>query len=200
MHRGNIQTSNFNKIMKPGYFSDEEMEKSTSAFSKLSKENPFVVPSDYFDSLAENIQKKIRSLPDFEKQATQNPFLAPEGYFESLPSTIQQRISDTRNRNTIGNRIAFIFRPQLSLATAALVIIIIAGILYITRPTVVTAPDNFLSCEEVKNSSYLGDIDESMVIEVLEQQQKSNTVKEDNSLEQYLIDNDIDISQLENRL
>ncbi len=188
--------------MTPEYLSDDELEKLAPGLSKLKKENPFRVPDNYFDSLADNIQQKINALPDLERMNKENPFSVPEGYFNSLPTVIQQRIVTEKNRKTVfGEWIAILLRPRVTFATVAVLVLLVFGVKYLTRTTVVNAPDNFLSCDDLKNSSYLIDMDESILVDALETEQNKNSgVKEDNSMEQYLMDNDIDISQLEKRL
>jgi len=187
--------------MKPDSPEYDDLKRLAPGLSRLKNENPFSVPDHYFDSLSENIQKKIQTLPDFERTSPENPFRVPEGYFDSLPGTTRQRILEGKEKQSIfGEWISTVLRPKVSLPFATLIVLIISGIVYFKRPTVLTVPDNSLTCEEIKTSSCIEDIDETMLIEVLEQQQNSGNVKEDKSLEQYLIDNDIDISQLEKRL
>jgi len=169
--------------------------------SKISRENPFRVPADYFDMLPEEILKRIDSIPDFESSG-ENPFRVPEGYFDSLPTVIQHRITEqNKKRSRIPGWASLLLRPRLSLALAALIILLVFGIRYFTRTTTIVAQENSVSSEEIQNSICFSDLDESVMIDALEQQPNKNmNTKDDNSLEQYLIDNDVDISQLENHL
>lgn len=192
--------------MKPNYLKDEESEfdfnKEAPELSKISKENPFKVPVDYFDSLSDNILQKINAIPDLERMKRENPFSVPDGYFDTLPAKIQQRIIDRKKKISFSAEwISIIFRPKLALAIASVIILLVFGIKFLMKTGSTESSDNFLSCEEVKNSSYFNDMDESILVDILENEQTKNPgVKEDNSMEQYLLDNDIDISQLENRL
>ncbi len=185
--------------MKPDFLNDDELDKPGPELSKIKKENPFKVPENYFDSLTNNIQQKINALTDFEKTSLENPFKVPEGYFDSLPTAIQQRIVDQKRKPVFGEWISKVFRPKYVLAFASIIVLLIVGIKYFTKSSLTDPQDNHFSCEEIKSSSYIADVDESMLIDILEQENKG-TVKDDNSIEQYLIDNDIDISQLENHL
>ena len=192
--------------MTPEYFKDNESDpdfsKEAPGLYKISKENPFRVPDNYFDSLADNIQQKINALPDLERMNRENPFSVPDSYFETLPTAIQQRIIDGKNKRSVAAEwISIVLRPKYTLALATFIILLVFGIKYLTKPGSFESPDNFLSCEEVQNSSYFSDLDESILVDVLENEQTKNPgIREDNSMEQYLLDNDIDISQLENRL
>ena len=184
--------------MKPDYLSDDELEK---GLSKLKKENPFTVPENYFDSLADNIQQTIDALPNLEKT---NPgvsgFEIPGGYFDSLPGIIQQRIADHKKKNIFEKWIVIFLQPKYSLSLATFIILLIFGLKYFTKSTQTESSNDPLSYNEMINSGYISELDESILIDILEDENKNENVKEDNSLEQYLIDNDIDISQLENRL
>ncbi|MCX6292126.1 MAG: hypothetical protein NT126_10220 [Bacteroidetes bacterium] len=187
--------------MKPDLLSDDELEKLAPELSKIKKENPFRVPENYFDSLAGEIQHKISELPDLERMNKKNPFAVPEGYFDSLPSLVQQRIIDAKNKKSIfGEWISISLRPKYALAVVMVIILCIAGIRYLSKPVKVESPDNYLSCDDIQNSSYLATMDESTLVEALELQSGSTEVNENAGMEQYLIDNDIDISQLENHL
>ena len=184
--------------MKPDYLNDEEPGM-PEGLSKLRKENPFSVPENYFDSLADQVQQKINVLPDWEKSGSENLFKVPDGYFDSLPSSIQQRIADEKRKNVFEEWISVLLQPKFSLSLATLIILAIFGIKYFTKHIDMESPDS-ISYNEVRNSEYIADMDESTLVDMLEQENNINDVKEDNSMEQYLLDNDVDISQLENRL
>ncbi len=186
--------------MRPDYLNDDESENPTPGFSNVNKKNPFIVPENYFDSLADNIQAKINALPDVEKMSRENLFRVPEGHFDSLPSSVQQRIMDGKKKNMLEEWISIALRPKYSVSFAILVIVAIFGIKYFLKPTTSEKPGSSLSYNEVMNSEYIAQLDEASLIDMLEQEDKDNGVKEDNSLEQYLMDNDLDISQIEDHL
>ena len=187
--------------MKPDYLNDDELEKTAPGLSKLKKENPFVVPENYFESLAENIQQKINAVPDLERMKKDNPFFVPPGYFDSLPSTVQQRIIDRKKQNNVfGEWISIAFRPKYTLALASIIILLFFGIRYLTTPAIPENLEKYITLEDLQNFSYVAELDENMLIELLEQQNKNNVLEEDKSIEQYLIDNGIDVSQIENHL
>ena len=187
--------------MKPEYLNDDDLEKAAPGLSKLKNENPFRVPENYCESLAEDVQKKIHAFADLERMNKENPFQVPENYFSALPTLVQQRIIDGKKKRPVfGKWISISLRPKYALAFAAVIILLIFGIKYITKPTTLHAPEKYLSMEELQSSSYLAELDESMLIDVLEQQTNSDEVNDNDTLEQYLMDNGIDISQIENNL
>jgi hypothetical protein len=183
--------------MKSGYLNDDEL---PEGLSNLKKENPFRVPDDYFDSLEDHVMQKISTIPDVEKMSRENVFNIPDRYFDSLPSSIHQRIADEKKKSIFEEWIAIVLEPKYSLALATFIILAIFGIKYFTRPVVVESPDNMLSYADVRNSGFITEMDESTLVDMLEQENNNDTLKEDSGMEQYLLDNDIDISQLENRL
>lgn len=187
--------------MKPDYLNDDEPEKNAPGLSKLKKENPFSIPENYFESLADNIQQKIQAIPDLERTKKENPFLVPPDYFDALPTTIQQRIVDSKKKERVfGEWISFALRPKYALAFASIVILLVFGIRYIRKQTILETPEKYITLEDLQNSTYVAELDESMLIELIEQQNKNNSVQEDNSIEQYLIDNGIEVAQIENHL
>jgi hypothetical protein len=184
--------------MKPDYLNDDKL---PGELSKLKKENPFIVPANYFDSLAGNVQQKIDALPDLEKTSPGfSGFRVPDGYFDSLPMAVQQRIADAKKKNIFEEWIAVVLLPKFSLSLSIFIILLIFGIKYFTKTAGTKSSTDALSYNEIINSEYVSELDESVLIDILEDENRNESVNEDNSLEQYLIDNDVDISQLENRL
>jgi hypothetical protein len=183
-------------------FDNEELRKMAPRLSELKRENSFVVPDDYFDSLSRSVQQEIQSLPDFEKTATKNHFRVPEGYFDSLPTIIQQRIIDEKSKRvSLREVVASIFtRPKYALAFASVAILIIFSVQYFTRPINVQPASTEISYSELSNSTYLSEIDESILTDALAMQSSVTLEQKDESLADYLIENHIDISQLTEHL
>jgi hypothetical protein len=185
--------------MKPGNL-DSELEKLAPKLSKLKMENPFQVPGNYFDSLPDHIQQKVNNLPYLGAISKETPFQVPEEYFNSLPYSIQQRLSE-ENKNIFEEWISVFLRPKYSLSFAFLVVLIIVGIKFLYKPDIEErySEHTIASYNEIRNSGYIADLDETTLIEMLADAE-SNSAPEDKSMEQYLIDNDIDITQLESHL
>jgi hypothetical protein len=186
--------------MKPDFLNDDELENNAPGLSKMKKENPFSVPENYFESLADNIQQKINSIPELERINKENPFQVPENYFESLPSAVREKIAGNKKKNIFEDWISISWNPKYAFAAAAIIIVVILGINYLNRNIPLNKSENFVTNEEIQSSAYLADLDESVLIEQLEEQSMNSQVNEDNSIEQYLIENNIDVSQIADHL
>ncbi len=157
-------------------------------------ENSFSVPDGYFEKLPGEIMDKINALPDFEKTAAINPFLVPEGYFENLPNAISGKITA---KKTIAQSWLNIFsRPRFVIPAAFATIVILAGLFFFKQKNT-TLPYQEITAEDLKNSTYLQSIDEDLFVEILSTR---NSVPTDETFEEYLIDNHVDLSQIENKL
>ncbi len=62
------------------------------ALKKVSPVNPFQVPTDYFDSLAERIMS-YKNLAELKQEGSTGGFAVPENYFTHLEDNIQSRIN-----------------------------------------------------------------------------------------------------------
>jgi hypothetical protein len=188
--------------MKESFDSDNELRKMAPRLSELkSRESGFIVPDDYFNSLSRSIQQQIQSLPDFEKTAAQEHFKVPEGYFDSLPTIIQQRIIDEKKKRVNWGEIldGIFFRPKYALVLASVAILIVFSVKYFNRPISVQPMVAEISASDIGNSTYLADMDESLLANAVAAQTATGEEK-DASLENYLIENNIDISQLTEHL
>jgi hypothetical protein len=158
------------------------------------KKNSFSVPEGYFDNLHQSIMDKIETLPDFEKSAVKNPFNVPENYFERLPIDISQIISE---KNSLSESRIFFNRPRFIIPVAFATIIILAGIFFTKQNKTADYQSQEISLDELKNSTYIECIDEDLFVDAIAQQ---TSVTEDENIKQYLIDNNIDLSQIEYNL
>jgi len=200
-------------------FNDEELKKLSPTLFGLSRENPFAVPDGYFNSLSEQVVQQIQSVPDFERVANENPFVVPDDYFNSLTVTIQQRISEEKSRRIrwreklpeIGYSLFGEIRFAPALAFASVALLLVFGVKYMTRtvrlsqdsPVAVSANDISspeITTSELNSSGYLSEIDESMIVEQLGNKVIASEPANDKSEEDYLINNDIDVSTIADQL
>jgi hypothetical protein len=181
-------------------FDDNDLRKIAPRLSELKKENPFTVPDGYFDSLSGSIQQQIQSLPDFEKTAAKEQFKVPEGYFDSLPTIIQQRIIEERKKRFSWGEIVdgIFFRPKFALVLASVAILIVFSLKYFNRPISVQPELAEVSLTDLSNSLYLADIDETLLADAVAMQ--TSAADENETLKEYLIDNNIDINQITEHL
>ena len=188
--------------MKNNQSIHNEDEKLSPLLESLKEKQGFRVPDDYFEELPGVIQSQIQQLPDFEKSAVVNPFSVPEGYFEQLPLAISDAIEGQKN-SVFSLRTFFkvFLQPRVTVAFASLLLIFFISVRFFTKEITVNAPTAEFSMQDLNNSQVLDELDESTLIDLLAEQNQDNSVEDQNeNIEQYLIDNDIDISQLESRL
>ncbi len=159
-------------------------------------ENSFKVPDGYFEMLSSKIMDKIDSQPDFNKSSEVNPFSVPEGYFEKLPIQIGDRIS-TSAKHSFPSFIANLKRPRFAIPIGFASLVLIALVVLFSQKKLSVQHEKEISYDELENSSYFDSFDEDLLLGMVPTQ---NTEAADDSLEQYLLDNNIEISQIENEL
>ncbi len=166
----------------------------------LSPVDSFKVPDGYFDTLETQIIAKIELISQLEKTATKDQFSVPANYFEELPAAIQQRISFPEKKYKLKEWMTILLRPQISLAFASLIILLWFALK--TRETkIIESPASVITLEDLGNSEYLHELDEYTLIEMLATQQEigSANITTDPYVE-YLLDHNIEISQIETNL
>lgn len=156
-------------------------------------QSPFSVPDNYFENLPGIMSAKIQALPDFDKTAVINPFSVPDGYFEKLPEMVSSKITSRKKSIFIS-----LWRPRFTIPVAIAMLLIAAGLFYFSKMQPTENNQQRLTADELNNSTYLFSIDEDVIIDVLANQKVVS--KNDDVFEQYLIDNNIEISQLEQAL
>lgn len=160
----------------------------------------FKVPDGYFDALESDIFLKIEAVSNLENEVGLNHFTIPENYFEGLPVQIQEKINGNSSKHYWKDWIAILLRPQVSLAFASLLVLLWFAF-KLQDKKAIEIPELIITVDEFSDSEYLQDYDESTIIDLLATQQEinpSNSIPD--SYIQYLLDNNIDISQIENSL
>ena len=206
--------------------SDNEMEQlkkiAPSLFAIQKKEDLFVVPKNYFSALPE----KIQELTLGKKQES---FVVPENYFEQLPDKIEQlllidkketfeipegyfdglahKIQDRVNQKQEAYEPVWNWKPSakwsLAMVTACLCIYI--GTTFFNKNIGQTEQ---LSANDIKQTlnTQVNTIDESVLIEQVNMDdievEETNVESKDNkgAIENYLIDNNIDVNAIANEL
>jgi hypothetical protein len=149
---------------------------------------PFKVPAGYFDSLENDILKRI-SLEEGGPASSNNPFEVPVGYFDQLASSIEEKIHKE-------GKVVLISGAAIR-ATLAIAAVTVAS-LFLHRNLLpdsreFTSPTTTLTLQEIENSTYLDDLDETLVTESLVTENSSS----EEVLIDYLIEDGIDIHQLQ---
>jgi hypothetical protein len=158
-------------------------------------ENPFIVPSGYFEELPGKIVDQVSTLPDFEKTAVVNPFEVPADYFDNLNLAISAKIAIQKSKPF--SWLSNLQRPRIAIPIAFATIAILAGLFFFKQRVNNYQPQEEITADDLRNSYFLETIDEGLIVEILDKQKVDTTY---DSYEQYLIDNNIEISQIENAL
>ena len=191
-------------------FNDDELKSLAPTLDRLKKElhaadagNPFAAPEGYFDSLSSDVMKKIESIPGVESVSNLNPFKVPPGYFETLPAVIQQKIIDRKAKKIsivewVGELLVRPV-PKFALALASIILVIVFSTKYFTRTVRVDYVQQVPESEQL-DAAYLQQLDESTLTEVLAEESPAMTETQDAGIENYLLDNDIDLNSITEQL
>lgn len=176
---------------------DNNIEKKLQELLTNASKDPsdtFGLPKNYFEDLPGKVMDNITSIADFQSSSTVNPFAIPEDYFEKLPSNISERIITNANSGSVSVFIR-ILQPRYFIPIAAVIVLALGFIFYQNQKN--SHSEKYFSMEDLKNSSYFDSFDEDLLIEMIPLPDQSTSA--DESI-QYLIDHQIEISQIENEL
>lgn len=178
--------------MKNEEFSDDKLKE---LLKNSNSGQSFQVPDGYFESLSGKVMDSIHALPDFDKQSVSQPFSVPADYFENLPLAISNKI--THVSETKISLWKWLFNPVRFIPASFSILLFLGGYFYFTRTQTFILNNNLFTEENTDDSQYLQALDDYDMIEYLANQSYDNSTDE---YDQYLLDNDIDISQLEKNL
>ncbi len=169
--------------------------------SKIKKLNNFRVPHQYFEKNKKNIQTEIEGekMPFTIAKISETGFKVPENYFELLPNRIREKIPSSPFKIIYLPNYLKKYKYQILAVAAAIAALIVY---YYSSPDfgAFNKKAQFVSAEELTNSIYFQDIEESTIIEELNEPSQ-NTVKNQNiEIEDYLLDNHIDETIIINEL
>lgn len=191
-----------------------EWENEAPQLAKLKKSNPFTVPNQYFEELEERINQSVFintlektesagfSVPSnyFETLESQinsritleqfrdeaQGFSVPDGYFEKLQQNIAAKTTETKAKKTI----KLWHQPIFKYAVAACLVIAATTGWFAN----VNYEDKQLSKTELAKEQMLYDIDESVILEYVQESQNVKTAnvtdgESVNEMESYILDN-----------
>jgi len=190
-----------------------EWEVEAPYLANLSKTTPYRVPDQYFDDLQVRIQQSIflENLGQKENQG----FTLPTGYFNELSSQIESRIYveeiktlvksdgfktpvnyfEQLQANIIDKTTAKQAKPHvvklwhtdlMKYASAACILILTASGLYLNQQNAIKE----LRSNEIAKEQVLYDIDESVIIEHLQESSNASMNNASNTeMENYILDN-----------
>ena len=150
--------------------------------------------NDYMDD-------ELKDAPLLKNMSRENPFKAPEGYFDSFPTLISERIASQKSKP--GWIIFFqnVFQPKYVVALFVFAVAVTSGIIYFNRQPAANDQEIILSYEDLNSSNYIAQFDESDLIDAYMADGNGDKSNESNTeIENYLLDNQTDISIIENEL
>jgi hypothetical protein len=142
--------------------------------------------------------------PGLNRAGKNRVFLVPDGYFEKLPIYISDRISQQKPVSFIDLIVGYLQSIPKSIAIITVLVFLISSIsIYLTikdkGQQTLEEPFQFT---EFIDSGYLDELDGLFIINNLPENSiaDNNNIGYDPSLEQYLIENKIELNQLINEL
>lgn len=105
--------------------SDMDFLKDAPTLASISNENPFTIPSNYFETLTERIENRI-NLATIQTLVPTDGFQVPVGYFAELTNRIH---SKTQENKVLGRK-KNMFSSWVSYSAAASVAMVIGVFLY----------------------------------------------------------------------
>src|ERR1035437_3379603 len=187
-------------------FEDDDLKGLTPKLSKLSKKNPFKADEDYFDLFSSEIKNRIT---DFEEIKTEAPILSntskyntfeiPANYFDELPTRIQEVVINKTSTTSFLEWLILLVKPNFAIPVLATLCIAFAGINFIEKQ----GERNTNETEFQISDEQLYSIDESTIIETITSAStvdNEKTIEKNNSIENYLIDNNVEEFSLKSEL
>jgi hypothetical protein len=154
----------------------------------------FSVPANYFEMLSENISAKVSSIPNLFSVLKENVFEVPDGYFIQLRNAIHENVSAQKEMIPVTAERWF-KRPKLVLAYASVALmLIVTSVYFMNLNHMVTEKD--ISFSDIYASDIVSELDETSLAAMLDEPSSSTSTQ----LEDYMIDNNIDVSTLTDEL
>lgn len=187
---------------------DDELKGKTPNLDRLGNKNPFKANEDYFENFADRLQNRIELLEEITEEAPilsnipkYNPFVVPTGYFDELPTIIQERCIQNRPARTIIEWLMLLIKPRFVFPTLAVIIIAFVTFHYLNTSKII--PVNEVA-EVLTIEDQLQNIDESTIIDALSADASIGSETPDDSEQEdivnYLLDNNVDETNLNNEL
>jgi hypothetical protein len=191
---------------------DPDMEGMAPQLSKLSTKNPFChtersrsMSDNYFDDFTSRLQNRIIDIEDIKSFAPallnipkHNPFDVPSDYFDELPSIVQEKILETKSRPLRFEWLTLLIKPRFVFPMVVTIFIAVLGINFMNKNAEVK---NTIEIEELSLEDHLYYIDETEIIDQLTADaviENEDLQTDNNSIENYLLDNNIDETNLNN--
>ena len=186
--------------MKKSFKDKKEVFSLPEQAEHLSSANHFMVPESYFDSLEDQIHSKIELLESLDKTSIKPDFEVPKNYFAKLQGEIQSKITDPGLGKGWSEIMSIFPRPQISLVLASLLVLLFFS-LKTREVKTFEVPDSYISQDLLDYSAYLQNLDEFTLVEMLAvQQETNNTIITEDPYVEYLLEHNIELSQIKQSL
>jgi len=189
----------------------KELKNTAPYFSTIKKYNCFEVPLSYFENLTTRISNSCLELDELPEnailllnKAKANAFVVPDNYFDELPYAIKENIdAEIKQIFSVKKLINFI-KPQFTIPSFVAVMLIFIG--FMVYKNEIKNKEYALKTKQLSRNvsnitpDYLNNIDEIILIEELDIKKLIDDDAENRMIENYLIDNHTDCSQIINQL
>jgi disulfide oxidoreductase YuzD len=186
-------------------FDNEDLEDKASDLNRSGSDNTLGPGNDYFENFQNKIMSRVEEYEELNIQAPilsnipkYNPFDVPVGYFDELPTLIQQKCINRPAKFEWREWLAAIIKPNFAIPVLSVLLIASAAIYYteknekqIEKPV----------AEEINIDEQLQNIDESTIIDALAETNNESINENDNEkIMNYLLENNVDETNLNNEL
>lgn len=130
-----------------------------------------------------------------------NPFEVPDGFFDSFSSNVQDKIAAQKKKSVWNLIFETVVKPKIAIPVLASVCLLTVGIKFIYMPaTIINTDEATITYSDLSQSIYLADIDESVLTDALYSTSATTNSTSKTEIENYLIENNIDVNDLEKAL
>ena len=139
----------------------------------------------------------IQGQEDDQNWPSKNPYTAPDGYFEKLSS----KISDEIHSGPVNAKISW-FNVKSPLLKLAMVFVLISSLFFYLDNKNDKEPNTYivLTVDEIYNSNLFDELDENVLIESYTVLPDVNERNASNDVEDFLINNNVELSLIINEL
>ena len=156
-----------------------------------------------------NEQDKISELDEFKKMAPtlsslkkENHFSVPQNYFDEFPMKIKSRI-DEQEATSATFSLSWFFDYKV-LAPVGVCVIVILGVLFFNAPNQTLELEELTADEIEQSLEYYGypSVDDNILAELYTEETESQTQEElsEEEIIHYLLEENVDVSQIYNEL
>jgi hypothetical protein len=189
---------------------DNEIKSLAAELSSIEKKEVFSAPANYFDSLPNQIMDKISAVPQLEESAVSNPFTVPNNYFEGLPMQVINRMEAARKRRfSLAGLLAETLRPKYSLTLITSCLALLICIRFFEKPIRINPTQSRTYGTynvSISETDVIIEVDESTLMNVVSEESAillktgNNLNNRDKSVEEYIINNNIDVTDIAKEL